>query len=451
MDSKNKIRINKLSKTSKYNHGGDKMNICKWEQNFDSKINKLKLIHDDIDSYAEKAIRLIDISGTEINFDDIQHYVCGEGISTQKFKLLRSQILQRIFKISTKVLTKDQVLHEFKARLMELLLRDFFNLLSLRDDLVENIMEQILTFKVQTAKFNYGEANEYIDSEVRWKVHARAIITSDNEIGTSDIDFQNIISVSDPKFMKDMIEFGSEESMDLEEYVDGLHFDIIEYKGTKCIAMDFLYDEDKEIEWYTLCRNSYIQCWVEYCETKYLWEDYIAESWILYTSEKYKLAFLQFFVGFDAFIEHTILILKKLISQELIDSTYGNTGNLKLLIEHMYAGVDNIEDDLSYLLVKYKRLCNDSRNLINEKFVDIIELNAYIHSGKKRDMFDKSSKYFVIKEKLKDLTNIRNDLAHGSSNLASEDFQMHYLSLLSIIFEILIDFKDLKFDDLVGK
>ena len=115
----------------------------------------------------------------------------------------------------------------------------------------------------------------------------------------------------------------------------------------------------------------------------------------------------------------------------------------------MYVGGANKKDDLSYLLVKYKRLCNDSRNLINEKFVDIIELNAYIHTGKKEGMFDESSKYFVIKEKLKDLTNIRNDLAHGSSNLASEDFQRHYLSLLSIIFEILIDFKDLKFDSLV--
>ena len=115
----------------------------------------------------------------------------------------------------------------------------------------------------------------------------------------------------------------------------------------------------------------------------------------------------------------------------------------------MYVGNDNKGDDLSYLLVKYKRLCNDSRNLINEKFVDIIELNDYIHTSKKRDIFDKSNKYFAIKEKLNDLTDIRNDLAHGSSNLKSEDFQIHYLSLLSIIFEILIDFKGLKFDDLV--
>jgi len=56
---------------------------------------------------------------------------------------------------------------------------------------------------------------------------------------------------------------------------------------------------------------------------------------------------------------------------------------------------------------------------------------------------------YFIKKKLNDLNDIRNDLAHGSSNLKSEDFQIHYLSLLSIIFEILIDFKGLKFDDLV--
>ena len=203
-------------------------------------------------------------------------------------------------------------------------------------------------------------------------------------------------------------------------------------------------------DWYSLTDNSYIKCVVKYCETIYSWEDFIAESWILYKSGKYKLAFLQFFVGFDAFIENTILTLKTLISHELFDFTNGNTSNLKLLIEHMYVGNDDKGDDLSYLLVKYKRLCNDSRNLINEKFVDIIELNDYIHTSIKRDMFDRSNKYFVIKKKLNDLTKIRNDLAHGSSFLESEDFQIHYLSLLSIIFEILIDFKGLKFDDLVG-
>ena len=115
----------------------------------------------------------------------------------------------------------------------------------------------------------------------------------------------------------------------------------------------------------------------------------------------------------------------------------------------MYVGGDNKKDDLSYLLVKYKRLCNDSRNLINEKFVDIIELNNYIHTSIIRDMFNESSKYCAIKEKLNKLTGIRNDLAHGSSKLESEDFHLNYLSLLSIFFEILLDFKDLKFDSLV--
>lgn len=425
------------------------MNIYNWKQNFDSKINKLQLIHNSIDSYAEKAIELIDIDESEINYNDIQNYVCGEDISTEKYKLLRKRILQNKFKISTKVLTENEVLQKFKSRLMELLFRNNFKLLSTEDNLVENVMEQILTFNSKEAKFKYNEENYFIDNDVRWNVHARTIITFDNEIGKSGIDFQNIISVSYPEFMMDVSEWEIEEIIELKNRVDGLHFNIVDFKDTKCIEMNFLYGESKEIDWYSLIDNSYIKCLVKYCETEYLWEDFIAESWILYKSGKYKLAFLQFFVGFDAFIENTILMLKKLISHELFDFTNGNTNNLKLLIEPMYVGVDNKGDDLSYLLVKYKRLCNDSRNLINEKFVDIIELNNYIHTSIKRDMFDKSSKYWVIKEELNDLTDIRNDLAHGSSNLKSEDFQMHYLSLLSIIFEIMIDFKGLKFDDLV--
>lgn len=425
------------------------MNIYNWKQNFDSKINKLWLIHNSIDSYAEKAIELIDINESEFNYNDIQNYVCGEGISTEKYKLLRKRILQKKFKISTKLLTKDKVLKEFKSRLMELLFRNNFKLLSTEDNLVENVMEQILTFNTKEAKFKYNEENDFIDNNERWYVHAKTSITFDNEIGKSGIDFQNIISVSNPEFMMDMSEGGIEGTIDLENYVDGLHFDTVDSKDTKCIEMNFLYGKDKEIDWYFLRSNSYIKCLVKYCKTVYLWEDFIAESWILYKSGKYKLAFLQFFVGFDAFIENTILLLKKLISDELFDFTNSNTSNLKLLIEHMYVGVDNKGEDLFYLLVKYKRLCNDSRNLINEKFVDIIELNNYIHTGIKTDMFYKSSKYRVIKEKLNNLTDIRNDLAHGSSNLESEDFQMHYLALLSIIFEIMIDFKDLKFDDLV--
>ena len=397
------------------------MNIRNWKGNFSSKIKKRRLIRESTDSYLKKAIQIIDIDESEIDYNDIQEYVCGKGISTEKYKLLRKQILQDKFNISTKVLTKNQVLKRFKSVLMELLFREGFNSLRTENDLVEKVMEQILTFNSTETKFIYVEKK--------------------------DIDFQNIISVSDPEFMMDMN--GYADSIDLKTYVEGLHFEVVEYKDTKCIEMTFVYDRYKGIPWDDLCSNSYIKCLVKYCETVYSWEDFIAESWMLYKSEKYKLAFLQFFVGFDAFIEHTIMILKKLISRELFNFTNGNRSKLKLLIKHMYVGVDNKKDDLSYLLVKYKRLCNDSRNLINEKFVDIIELNNYIHTSIIRDMFNEPSKYYTIKEKLNKLTGIRNDLAHGSSERASEDFQMHYLSLLSIFFEILLDFKDLKFDSLV--
>lgn len=423
------------------------MNIRNWKRNFSSKIKKRRLIQESIDSYLKKAIQIIDIDESEIDYNDIQEYVCGVGISTEKYKLLRKQILQDKFNISTKVLTKNQVLKRFKTVLMELLFREGFNSLRTENDLVEKVMEQILTFNSTETKFKYVEENEFINNTDRWNVHARVSITSENDIEETYIDFQNVISVSNPEFMMDMN--GYEDSIDLKTYVDGLHFEVVEYKDTKSIEMTFVYDRNKEIEWDDLRSNSYIKCLVKYCKTVYLWEDFIAESWILYKSEKYKLAFLQFFVGFDAFIEHTIMILKKLISRELFNFTNGNTSNLKLLIKHMYVGGDNKKDDLSYLLVKYKRLCNDSRNLINEKFVDIIELNNYIHTSIIRDMFNESSKYCAIKEKLNKLTGIRNDLAHGSSKLESEDFHLNYLSLLSIFFEILLDFKDLKFDSLV--
>ena len=221
------------------------MNIRNWKGNFSSKIKKRRLIRESTDSYLKKAIQIIDIDESEIDYNDIQEYVCGKGISTEKYKLLRKQILQDKFNISTKVLTKNQVLKRFKSVLMELLFREGFNSLRTENDLVEKVMEQILTFNSTETKFKYVEENEFINNTDRWNVHARVSITSENDIEETDIDFQNVISVSNPEFMMDMN--GYADSIDLKTYVEGLHFEVVEYKDTKCIEMTFVYDRYKGI------------------------------------------------------------------------------------------------------------------------------------------------------------------------------------------------------------
>ncbi len=456
------------------------MNIDKWKQNFDDRFMRLDLIKIYIDNYMRKAIKLI--NPEKVDCDVIQEYVCGEGITTEKYKLLRSEILQGKFKIDTKSLDKKAVLNTFREKLMELLFQDNLEMLSKDKKLVEALMEQILTFDKTEVKLNWSADSNFIRNTDEWNVHDKIAITSDNFKDNSEIDFQFIIDVSDIEFMLESKDCSYD--VNLESYVDGLHFDVFDFEGTKCIDMNFVYGKDKDIVWEQLTSDSYINCSVKSCNTKYLWEDFIAESFVLYKSGQYKLAFLQFFVGFDAFVESTIEILKEIISDRLFELTESNTSNLKKLIMNVYSKSDDESkesddeskesddeskenddeskenddeskenDDesteLCYLLKKYKRLCNDSRNLINAKFVDIIELHNYIYNKGKSGLFDGTSKYSMVKEKLNNHAKDRNDLAHGNSVLTNEEFQYRYLSLLSIFFEILMDFKDIDFRDFV--
>lgn len=421
------------------------MNIDKWEQNFDDRFMRLDSIKRYIDTYMLKAINLINLE--KVDCDVIQKYVCGEGITTEEYKLLRSEILQGKFKIDTKSLGKKAILNTFRVKLMELLFQDNLEMLSNDKKLVEALMEQILTFDKTEVKLNWSADSDFIRNTDEWNVHDKIAITSDNFKNNSEIDFQFIIDVSDIEFMLESK--ACSHDVNLENYVDGLHFDVFDFEGTKCIDMNFVYGKDKDIEWEQLTLDSYINCSVKSCNTKYLWEDFVAESFVLYKSGQYRLAFLQFFVGFDAFVESTIEILKEIISDRLFELTKSNTSNLKKLIMNVYSKNDDESKELCYLLKKYKRLCNDSRNLINDKFVDIIELHNYIYNKGRSGLFDGTSKYSMVKDKLNNHAKDRNDLAHGNSVLTNEEFQSQYLSLLSIFFEILMDFKDIDFREFV--
>lgn len=421
------------------------MNIDKWKQNFDDRFKELDEIKRYIDIYMLKAINLI--NPEKVNYDVIQKYVFGESINTEEYKLLRSEILQGKFKIDTKSLNKKAILNTFKVKLMKLLFQDNLEMLSNDKKLVEALMEQILTFDKTEVKLNWSADSVFIRNTDEWNVHDKIAITSDNFKNNSEIDFQFIIDVSDIEFMLESKVCSHD--VNLENYVDGLHFDVFDFEGSKCIDMNFVYGKDKDIEWEQLTSDSYINCSVKSCNTKYLWEDFIAESFVLYKSGQYRLAFLQFFVGFDAFVESTIEILKEIISDRLFELTESNTSNLKELIMNVYSKNDDESKELCYLLKKYKRLSNDSRNLVNDKFVDIIELHNYIYNKGRSGLFDGTSKYSMVKEKLNNHANARNDLAHGNSVLTNEEFQSQYLSLLSIFFEILMDFKDIDFRDFV--
>jgi len=64
------------------------MNIRNWKGNFSSKIKKRRLIRESTDSYLKKAIQIIDIDESEIDYNDIQEYVFIFSIKSNNFLLI---------------------------------------------------------------------------------------------------------------------------------------------------------------------------------------------------------------------------------------------------------------------------------------------------------------------------------------------------------------------------
>lgn len=415
------------------------MNKEKWLKNFDDKVKGFDL-HESKSMYEfiEKGVKLINIEEYGCDDSDILDYLCGKRVDTKTYKILRKNILQNKFNIKTCALSDENVLLEARAGVISLLIENYLKPIKSDCKLIEIIMEQILTFKWESAKFSFEESNNFIRDETQWDVVFTSMITMENQIGKSDINFQNIIEVTDIKLM---YKLDDNDDYDIGEKIYTLKCSVKDYYETKFIEINFIYGKDEDIEWYDLVDNSYISSTVKYCNTKYSWEDYISESYKLYKTNKFRLAFLQAFVGFDSFVENSISLLKEIVRDEIYDLCKRSTENLRELINNIYVGLDKTDESIGYLLYYYNRLCKDARDLINDKFVDIMNINNYIHNSDKNNLFGKQiGKYVTMKNKLIELKNIRNELAHGNS-LNGIDFQIHYLSLITIIFEILIDFK----------
>lgn len=425
------------------------MDKTKWKENFKDKISDLSTIKDSINEFLEIALTLIDFNEIDINYDDMKDYVFGYKKNKKKYNLLGEKLLRDYFKFGNKISNKDEILLKCKSKLIELLFSNCYYLFQCDESYVEEIMKQILSFTTKTIKYNYIQNNWFTKDTDEWVVQAKAKITSDNEIEESRINYKNIISVCNPRFMM-KFEQSESEDIDLSGLIDTLKFESVNSSEPKYMYMYFIYGSNEEIDWYYLIDNSYLECDVTYCDTMYSWEEYILESFNLYNTKKYELAFLEIFIGFDSFVENTISILKDLISKELYKVCFDNEEDLKYLINNIYSDdISGKKDDLRYLLTKYKRLCNDSRNLIKEKFSDIIDLNSYIYTNNKKSSFcDNDGKYYKIREKLKKFAINRNDLAHGNQLQEEIDFKSNYLLLLSIIFELLLDFKQFNFTEL---
>ena len=121
------------------------------------------------------------------------------------------------------------------------------------------------------------------------------------------------------------------------------------------------------------------------------------------------------------------------------------------MIENIYANNNNIENDLMYYIHMYKRMCKDSRNLISDKFVDVINFNNFIYTKDKTNLFeDKESEYGKCQTELKNLNKMRNTIAHGE-DYSGIDFQKEYVSLISILLKTILDLKGFDAKDIINQ
>lgn len=135
-----------------------------------------------------------------------------------------------------------------------------------------------------------------------------------------------------------------------------------------------------------------------------IWKKCFAESYRLYESEQYKLAFLHSFIGFESFIEYLNGILYNVYLKEqndLLMSIFDNYNKAE------WTPIDLIEKNVlnAESFQRLQHLRNENRGLIDDKLFNILRyVNDLETSAAERKLVD-----FKFFEKL------RNVLAHGDS------------------------------------
>lgn len=139
-------------------------------------------------------------------------------------------------------------------------------------------------------------------------------------------------------------------------------------------------------------------------EQSAIWKRYFAESYRLYESEQYKLAFLHAFIGFESLIEYLNSILYNVYLKEQNETL---EYEFKCYNKSIWTPINLIENNIlktqSYQRLKHFE--NENRKIIDDKLCTILR---YVNDLEKK-VAEKKLLAFRFFEKL------RNVLAHGDS------------------------------------
>lgn len=139
-------------------------------------------------------------------------------------------------------------------------------------------------------------------------------------------------------------------------------------------------------------------------EQSAIWKRYFAESYRLYESEQYKLAFLHAFIGFESLIEYLNSILYNVYLKEQNESLKFEFENYN---KSIWTPINLIENHIlkTQSYQRLKHLENENRKLIDDKLFTILR---YVNDLEK-EVAERKLIAFRFFEKL------RNVLAHGDS------------------------------------
>ena len=398
----------------------------------------------------------------KVTKNEVNNYFLGDDVDYDCYKRIRKDILQKLLSIDTKKLNPNDVLNESRKQLIIKLFDNYLSSLT-NDmyncsdyDIIKSLFQLVVSVKSEyvyyecTSDYQFKNGDRSNGADTVFTTN----ILKENELNESNVDYQRIIDIDECQiFLKHNFkeDFYNEEDID-SQISNGnfniYNFKIRDFKGSKELSATTylnqieLRDIDCPINRIILKAN------ISYCETSYAWEDYFIESIRFFETRNIRMAFLQLFICFDSLVECYNLVLKNQLKSNIYTYARNKSDNIEFLLDNIYKSFlnDDLEDENIENLYYYRKLSDDNRDLINDKFVNIIKLHYYKKNGIKYKEFDnKNSKMSKHRKKLNSLSKLRNSLAHGSITFNDQDYQLYkssYLTLFTIVIETLLFLQD---------
>lgn len=277
---------------------------------------------------------------------------------------------------------------------------------SIKDKEVLNALIVLLDAKLEEKQIQCNYSNEYIDSE---NTH-RFFIYGEEKI---PLNYDNVLAIIPSKRFTYFYE-GEDITESFVSSIDMIGVDA--YSG-KFIYAGILNEESAEAGFVDINSTVLMNETKIYSidDNSATWKRYFAESYRLYEAEKYKLAFLHAFIGFESQIEHINSILYNVYLDE---QNQVLTFEFEKYNRSYWTPISLLEDYIleSQSYKRLKHLKDENRRLIDDKLKTILR---YVNDLESKPAEDKLSA-------LKFYEKLRNVLAHGDS-LQRVDLKEHRL------------------------